>query len=251
MWIVQFSLPRSRRGDEGIDERVSLYDGEWEEEEEKRKKSYPHLWRHKILDWDGSQEKSLGGVSTPRLERLSPAGELCNVLWRGSSCASYIVSGPEGSPNLAATSAFSSLSFSTIVSNPMFTPEELQTPRPRPPAQFRRSTSKGHALNSEGAPPPPYMLEFPSLHKGAGCDTSDPVVATAKMMGIQLEDEIELSPTTLADVSQKSREELANLFLQAEKIIRARETGTSLRLLSRYLVHICAYTSLSVLQNCL
>ncbi|KAF8530911.1 hypothetical protein JB92DRAFT_2854272 [Gautieria morchelliformis] len=107
----------------------------------------------------------------------------------------------------------------------MFVPEGLQTPRPRPPAQLRRSTSKG---NSEGAPPPPYMLEFPSLHHGANYDTSDPIVATAKMMGIQLEDEPVLSPTILADVGQKSREELANLFIQAEKIIKARETELSL-----------------------
>lgn len=107
----------------------------------------------------------------------------------------------------------------------MFAPEGLQTPRPRPPAQMRHSTSKGYALNSEGAPPPPYMLEFPSLIQGSDCDASDPVVATAKMMGIQLEQEIELSPETVADVSQKSREELTDLFLQAEKIIRARETG--------------------------
>lgn len=107
----------------------------------------------------------------------------------------------------------------------MFTPEGFQTPRPRPPARLRRSTSKGYAVNSEGAPPPPYMLEFPSLHQDADCDISDPVAATAKMMGIQLEEDLELSPATLADVSQKSREELTNLFLQAEKIIRARETG--------------------------
>lgn len=110
----------------------------------------------------------------------------------------------------------------------MFAPEGLQTPRPRPPAQMRRSTSKGHALNNsnDGAPPPPYILEFPSLHQVLDGDTSDPVVATAKMMGIQLEEEPVLSPTTVANVSEKSREELTNLFLQAEKIIRARETGT-------------------------
>jgi hypothetical protein len=84
------------------------------------------------------------------------------------------------------------------------------------------------------------MLEFPSLHQGADYDTLDPVVATAKMMGIQLEDEPVLSPTILADVGQKSREELANLFLQAEKIIKAREAGTQPCLLPRNVAHICA-----------
>jgi hypothetical protein len=130
----------------------------------------------------------------------------------------------------------------------MFAPEGLQTPRPRPPAQMRRSTSKGHGLNSDGAPPPPYMLEFPSLHQGPDCDTSDPVVATAKMMGIQLEEEPELSPTTVADVSGKSREELTNLFLQAEKIIRARETGMY-KVLLRFGLHICVYACSYISQN--
>ncbi|KAF8514840.1 hypothetical protein BU17DRAFT_68202 [Hysterangium stoloniferum] len=87
------------------------------------------------------------------------------------------------------------------------------------------STPQKRTLGSSthiGPSPPSNMPEFPSLSQNVNHDISDPVRATALMLGIKLDD-LELSPTTIADVSEKSRDELANLFLQAEKVIRARE----------------------------
>jgi hypothetical protein len=50
VWIVQFSLPRSRGGDEGMGERVSLYDSEWEGEKIWIKIRNHRPLRCKILD---------------------------------------------------------------------------------------------------------------------------------------------------------------------------------------------------------
>lgn len=56
-------------------------------------------------------------------------------------------------------------------------------------------------------------------------DTSDPIRATAMILGIELDSDLELPSTIIERVAEKSREELANLFLEAERVIRAREAG--------------------------
>ncbi|KIJ49575.1 hypothetical protein M422DRAFT_66053 [Sphaerobolus stellatus SS14] len=95
---------------------------------------------------------------------------------------------------------------------------EPRTPRPHPPAKARRSNM---SMTTASSPPPPYMDDHP--FPDPFNDTPDPVRATAQMLGVQLDSDPELSPTILAEVNDKSREELANLFLEAEKVIRARE----------------------------
>lgn len=94
----------------------------------------------------------------------------------------------------------------------MLAAEGRQIPRPRPPAQLRRSASKG-VTAADSVPPPPYALAFPPLQEsndGDMSDMSDPVAATANMMGIQLDTGLDI--VTEDDVRQKSREELVRLI---------------------------------------
>lgn len=101
--------------------------------------------------------------------------------------------------------------------------------RPRPPAHNKSNNSSRNfsSSSSSSSPPPPYVTydDFSFDKPLKNIDTSDPIRATAMMLGVQLDSDPEVSPTTIAQIAEKSREELANLFLEAEKVIRARETG--------------------------
>ncbi|GJJ07223.1 hypothetical protein Clacol_001423 [Clathrus columnatus] len=100
--------------------------------------------------------------------------------------------------------------------------------RPRPLVHKQRNTPP--SSSSRTSPPPPYVnddgLFFDKPVKNI--DTSDPIRATAMMLGVQLDTDPEISPTIIAQIAEKSREELANLFLEAEKVIRAREAELAL-----------------------
>lgn len=91
------------------------------------------------------------------------------------------------------------------------------TPRPRPPAQMRRNPS----LN---APPPPYAPPLERLLDSPISITAQLVAAAASPDGNN-----QLTPLH-ADVedwmNEKSKEELSDLLLKADDLIRSRETGT-------------------------
>ncbi|KAJ7437111.1 hypothetical protein B0H11DRAFT_1830372 [Mycena galericulata] len=102
------------------------------------------------------------------------------------------------------------------------------TPRPRPPARTRGSTSRSLAMGA--SPPPPYAsaltflsedgrIRKPSLTSYLG----SPLPATLKMVGLS-------EPASPQDgndqdwLNEKSREELAELLLKADDLIKERET---------------------------
>ncbi|KAJ6466724.1 hypothetical protein C8R47DRAFT_1025115 [Mycena vitilis] len=93
----------------------------------------------------------------------------------------------------------------------MLSGETVTTPRPRPPAQTKRSTPR--SLLSQASPPPPYAssFSFPDRKEILG----SPLPATLQ--------EVEENPDS-SWLSEKSREELAELLLKADDLIKNRET---------------------------
>ncbi|KAF8213954.1 hypothetical protein K438DRAFT_1956052 [Mycena galopus ATCC 62051] len=111
----------------------------------------------------------------------------------------------------------------------MLSGERTVTPRPRPPAQNRRS-SAGKAL-VQTSPPPPYASAIPSLPERERKPSylGSPLPAT--LQSLRLNSELS-SPRASADeengdttwLAEKSREELAELLLKADDLIKERET---------------------------
>ncbi|KAJ7853886.1 hypothetical protein B0H13DRAFT_2082048 [Mycena leptocephala] len=93
---------------------------------------------------------------------------------------------------------------------------ETVTPRPRPPAKMR-STSSRQVV--QASPPPPYASSFPFLENGRKPNyLGSPLPATLQIVA---------SPNAEEDpewLSEKSREELAELLLKADDLIKERET---------------------------
>ncbi|KAJ7734031.1 hypothetical protein DFH07DRAFT_1065326 [Mycena maculata] len=92
---------------------------------------------------------------------------------------------------------------------------DTMTPRPRPPAQIRRSLAQG------ASPPPPYFLENGRKPNYLG----SPLPATLQMVGMSQPG----SPAADLDenmdwLNERSREELAELLLKADGLIKDRET---------------------------
>ncbi|OBZ70370.1 hypothetical protein A0H81_09856 [Grifola frondosa] len=97
----------------------------------------------------------------------------------------------------------------------------IPTPRPRPPAKARRTTSMHFA---KLAPPPPYAppLEVKLL--------DSQIAAAAQTVGPASGDGLRLPPTPSVEdwMNEKSREELSGLLLKADGLIKSRETELSL-----------------------
>ncbi|KAJ7693911.1 hypothetical protein B0H17DRAFT_482561 [Mycena rosella] len=107
------------------------------------------------------------------------------------------------------------------------------TPRPRPPAQMRRSSTRSLALGA--SPPPPYASSAAFQAETGGKPTfpsylGSPLPATLQMVGLNSEpaspqrDNEPDSPNTDGQLKEKSREELAELLLKAGDLIKERET---------------------------
>ncbi|KAG6861835.1 hypothetical protein C0995_011132 [Termitomyces sp. Mi166 len=100
-----------------------------------------------------------------------------------------------------------------------------ETPRPRPPAKIRRSSVLAQAASS---PPPSYAAAFTLTPDGKPrVDNSllgSPMAATFQRVG--WDGERQLSPTTEEDLewmNEKSREELSELLVKADGLIKERE----------------------------
>ena len=94
------------------------------------------------------------------------------------------------------------------------------TPRPKPPAKARRSSS----LRLKSSPPPPYVLapedrQQPRLETLLG----SPVVATSQILGYFGNDGAE--QVTEDWLNERSRDELRDLLVRAEMTIKEREDG--------------------------
>ncbi|KAJ7498541.1 hypothetical protein FB451DRAFT_1072255 [Mycena latifolia] len=105
------------------------------------------------------------------------------------------------------------------------------TPRPRPPAQIRRSSTRSFAQGA--SPPPPYAAAFLSENARKPAFPNylgSPLPATLQMVGLNSEPsspqrDDEDNPDWL---NEKSREELAELLLKADGLIKERETELGL-----------------------
>lgn len=91
------------------------------------------------------------------------------------------------------------------------------TPRPRPPAKVRRSPS----LNFP--PPPPYAPRSDVL-------LNSPIAVTAQLLGTVASEDIANSLPQVVEewMNEKSKEELSDLLLKADGLIKERETGNDL-----------------------
>ncbi|KAJ6539738.1 hypothetical protein B0H19DRAFT_1180326 [Mycena capillaripes] len=87
---------------------------------------------------------------------------------------------------------------------------ETVTPRPRPPAQTKRSSSRPLL---QASPPPPYASSILAENNTRKEILGSPLPATLQ--------DVEENPDWL---SEKSREELAELLLKADDLIKERET---------------------------
>lgn len=99
------------------------------------------------------------------------------------------------------------------------------TPRPRPPAKLRRSSSRLKLLTSMPAPPPyeyshdnPYAASLPTL-------LGSPLPATSQLMRTLPEDHL---LETKEWMNEKSRGELSDLLIKAGNVIADRENGMSI-----------------------
>lgn len=94
------------------------------------------------------------------------------------------------------------------------------TPRPRPPAKARRLPS----VQFPSFPPPPYAAS-PSLEQvlaAANAVTEPPLTSGDSRPSLPP------SGDTEEWVNEQSREELSELLVKAEELIRSRETGEQL-----------------------
>ncbi|KAF7355666.1 hypothetical protein MSAN_01484400 [Mycena sanguinolenta] len=99
--------------------------------------------------------------------------------------------------------------------------------RPRPPAQNRRA-SAGKAL-AQTSPPPPYASSVPSLleRERKPSYLGSPLPATLQSLRLNSENWTPREEDDNADtawLNEKSREELAELLLKADDLIKERET---------------------------
>lgn len=116
----------------------------------------------------------------------------------------------------------------------MTTPRSTSTPRPRPPAQTRR-TSSSLKHSTTDSPPPPYVFSFPTIPSerdpsahgspdayGIGATHSKgelaPLGSSSDLKIPDVDDD--------AWMDAKSREELSGLLMKADGVIRDRERGT-------------------------
>jgi len=111
---------------------------------------------------------------------------------------------------------------------------DFDNPRPLPPAKARRATSMAAKANS--TPPPAYgsAFVFPSRNDSSSDFVADilntPIKATRRLMATWDNDSpssigYESRPEDLEWVNEKSREELHDLLLKANGIIKEREQG--------------------------
>ena len=100
----------------------------------------------------------------------------------------------------------------------------LATPRPRPPAKVRRSPS----LNFP--PPPPYAPRLEVL-------LDSPIAVTSQLLDSALADDDADAPSQVVEewMNEKSKEELSDLLLKADGLIKERETGKAAS------GHVCVY----------
>lgn len=96
----------------------------------------------------------------------------------------------------------------------MLSSQALETPRPRPPAQVRRSSS---GLNLKASPPPPYDA------------ASRASSTTSRLEPIDWEglrrSTPHTSPAAEEWMNEHSREEISGLLLKADGLIKGREAG--------------------------
>ncbi|KAJ6616245.1 hypothetical protein B0H10DRAFT_2219643 [Mycena sp. CBHHK59/15] len=110
----------------------------------------------------------------------------------------------------------------------MLSNDTITQPRPRPPARIRRSTSQ--SLAQGASPPPPYASATALLLDNGRKPTipnylGSPMPATLQMVGLDPEQTSSRDEDDNPDwLSEKSREELAQLLLKADDIIKERET---------------------------
>ncbi|KAI0824770.1 hypothetical protein BC628DRAFT_1377640 [Trametes gibbosa] len=98
----------------------------------------------------------------------------------------------------------------------MLPTNSVATPRPMPPAKTRKSSALHY---SQHAPPPPYAPPFPEVL------LNSPNSVTAQLANAAtLHDSTEFPDEW---IDEKSREELSNLLLKADGIIKTRETELS------------------------
>ncbi|KAG6856782.1 hypothetical protein H0H87_000750 [Tephrocybe sp. NHM501043] len=99
-----------------------------------------------------------------------------------------------------------------------------ETPRPRPPAKIRRSSALAHSAST---PPPSYAAAFtlsPGIKPRVNTLLGSPMSATFQRVG--WDGDRQMSPTREEDLEwmhEKSREELSDLLLKADDLIKNRE----------------------------
>jgi hypothetical protein len=107
----------------------------------------------------------------------------------------------------------------------MLSNETVTTPRPRPPAKNRRtSATKAFA---QASPPPPYASSFPERERKPSY-LGSPLPATLQSLRLGSDPSSSGADEENADaswLSEKSREELAELLVKADDLIKERETG--------------------------
>ncbi|KAJ7043502.1 hypothetical protein C8F04DRAFT_1028362 [Mycena alexandri] len=119
----------------------------------------------------------------------------------------------------------------------MLSRSETMTPRPRPPAQMRRTSNNSRQnlqLAAQGAsPPPPYassatfpMAELPELVRSRKPSyLGSPMPATLQMVGRSQPPTPDGAAEQDTDwLNEQSREELAELLVKADDLIKERET---------------------------
>ncbi|KAJ7749248.1 hypothetical protein B0H14DRAFT_3603837 [Mycena olivaceomarginata] len=106
----------------------------------------------------------------------------------------------------------------------MLSNETVTTPRPRPPAKNRRtSATKAFA---QASPPPPYASSFPERERKPSY-LGSPLPATLQSLRLGSDPSSSGADEENADtswLSEKSREELAELLVKADDLIKERET---------------------------
>lgn len=97
----------------------------------------------------------------------------------------------------------------------MLSNNPVATPRPRPPAKVRRTPS----LNLP--PPPPYAPRMDMI-------LGSPITVTKQLMGAGSPPTgiPKMTPEVDEWMNEKSREELSDLLLKADGLIKSRETGS-------------------------